>query len=144
MAEQGASSFGVERLALVVHHLVVLEHLLALVVEEALHLVLGAFQGAGEQAGFDRLVVVHMQAIEHRGQLLARKDAHQLVVEGEEEAGAARIALAASTAAQLVVDSAGVVAFRADHMQSAGFAYAFPFWFEDGGVVGLHLVHGLP
>ncbi len=50
---------------------------------------------------------------------------HQLVFHGNEEARAARVALARRPAAQLVVDPAGLVPGAADHVQPAQLAHAF-------------------
>ena len=57
--------------------------------------------------------------LHHRLQAIAREDAHQVVFGGDVELGAARIALAARAAAQLVVDAAGFVALRAEHVEAA-------------------------
>ena len=50
---------------------------------------------------------------------LGAEDAHQIVFERQEEPRAARIALAAGAAAQLVVDAAGFVALGAEDVQAA-------------------------
>ena len=50
---------------------------------------------------------------------LAAEDAHQVVLEGEEEARLARVALTAGAAAQLVVDAPRFVALGADDVQAA-------------------------
>ena len=48
------------------------------------------------------------------------KQAHQVVLQREVELGFARVALPAGTAAQLVVDAAGLVALGADDAEAAG------------------------
>ena len=50
---------------------------------------------------------------------LAAEDAHQVVFERQVEARAARVALAAGAAAQLVVDAARLVALGAEDVQAA-------------------------
>ena len=50
---------------------------------------------------------------------VAGEDAHQRVFERQVEARAARVALAAGAAAQLVVDAARFVALGADDVQAA-------------------------
>ena len=47
------------------------------------------------------------------------KDAHQVVVERQEENAGTGVALATGTTAKLVVDTAGFVAFGTENMQSA-------------------------
>ena len=48
------------------------------------------------------------------------EDAHQIVFERQEEAGAARVALTARTAAQLVVDATALVTLGTDNVEPAG------------------------
>ena len=50
---------------------------------------------------------------------LAAEDAHQVVLEGKEEAGRAGVALAAGAAAQLVVDAARFVPLGTDDVEAA-------------------------
>ena len=51
---------------------------------------------------------------------LGAEDAHQIVLQRQEEFGGAGIALAAGAAAQLVVDAAAFMALGADHIEAAG------------------------
>ena len=60
----------------------------------------------------------------------ATEDTHEVVLERDIEAGEAGVALASGTAAQLVVDSAGLMALGADDIQAAG---------SPGGVVELDI-----
>ena len=110
----------VDDLALVVHHVVIFDDLLADVVVARLDLLLRGLDRFGDPWADDRLavgeVLVH-QAREHR---LRAEDAQQVVVEAQVEAAEARIALAARAAAQLVVDPAALVALGAEHEQAAG------------------------
>ena len=55
------------------------------------------------------------------------EDAHQVVLKREVEARAAGVALASGAAAQLIVDAAGFVAFRAHDVQAAERDYFFVF-----------------
>ena len=72
----------------------------------------------------------HLQAVHDGAYAVTREDAHQRVVQAQVEAAGAGVALAAGTAAQLVVDAAAFVAFGRHDAQAAG---------------GLHLVvQGLP
>ena len=68
----------------------------------------------------DLFAVAQTKARQNRLRLVVRaENAHQIVFERQEENRSARIALAARTAAQLVVDAARFVAFGADHEQAA-------------------------
>ena len=53
-----------------------------------------------------------------------REEAHQIVLERDEEFRAAGVALAGTAAAQLAVDAAGFVALRAEHEEAAELAHA--------------------
>ena len=58
--------------------------------------------------------------VQHAVELVGAEDAHQVVFQRQEELRAARIALAAGAAAQLVVDAPALVALGAEHEQAAG------------------------
>ena len=60
-------------------------------------------------------------APQHAVHALRAEDAHQIVLEREEEARAAGIALAARAAAELIVDAPALMALGADHVKAAGF-----------------------
>ncbi len=63
--------------------------------------------------------------VQHAVELVGAEDAHQVVFQRQEELGAARVALAAGAAAQLVVDAAAFVALGAEHEQAAGLERGF-------------------
>ncbi len=73
----------------------------------------------------DRLVLLEAELGQHAVELVGAEDAHQIVFERQEELGAARIALTAGAAAELVVDAAAFVALGAQHEQSAGLQRGF-------------------
>ena len=98
--------FGIDSPTLIIHHLVVLKHLFTDVVVIGFHLLLGPLQGAGEHARFDRHVLLHPEGIHQPSHPIAAEDAQQVVFQGEEEAGAAGVALAAGATTQLVIDPA--------------------------------------
>ena len=52
-------------------------------------------------------------------QAVAAEQAHKVVLKGDVEAGFTRVALSAGTSAELVINTAGFVAFRADDVKSA-------------------------
>ena len=56
---------------------------------------------------------------QHAVHAVGAEDAHQVVLQRQVELRAARIALAAGAAAQLVVDAAGFVALGAEHVEAA-------------------------
>src|SRR5262249_60950727 len=109
----------VDALALVVHHLVVLEEVLADVEVALLDLLLGGLDAPRHHAALDRLALLHAHPGQGLGDELAGEDAHQVVLQRQVEAAAAGVALAAGPAAQLVVDAAGLVPLRAAPVPAA-------------------------
>ena len=107
-------------LALVVHHVVELQDVLADVEVARLDLLLRLLQRLVDPGMDDRLVLLQAELGQHAVELVGAEDAHQVVFERQEELRAAGIALAAGAAAQLVVDAAALVALGAEHEQAAG------------------------
>ena len=66
--------------------------------------------------------IFHAEALHHRRHAVGGGEvAHEVVLEGDEELGAAGIALSRATAAELAVHAAGLVALRADDEKAADF-----------------------
>jgi len=127
---------GVDGLALLIHDVVVLEDVLAGFEVLRLDCFLGAFDALGDHAGFDGDSFFHSERLEEGGDPLASEDAHEVVFEGEEEAGGAGVALTAGAAAELVVDAAGLVALGAEDVEAAGFDHGIVLGLGGGGVGG--------
>src|SRR6266540_3470675 len=108
LAGQHLPALLVDLLALDVHHVVVLEDVLP-----------GALDLVGEDLRLHRLVRRDLEALHDPLDPVAGEEADQVVLAGEVEAGLARVALAARAAAQLVVDPAGLVALRGEHVEPA-------------------------
>ena len=102
----------VDALALLVHDLVVFEQVLADLEVAFFDLLLGALDAARDHAALDGLALLHAQPGEDVLHPLAGEHPHQVVFQGEVEAAAAGVALAAATAAKLEVDPAGSRAAR--------------------------------
>ena len=101
----------------------------------------------------DGHVVAHVGRDHHLGDavhLVAAEQAHEVVLERQVELGLAWIALTAGTAAQLVVDTAGLMALGADDGQAAGGKHALALGLASLlglGVkllelLGRHVLHG--
>src|SRR5438132_10599716 len=115
-AFQDLSPLLVHDLALLVHHVVVLDYMLAGVEVHALDLLLRARNRSGDPGMLDRLDLeaVHQAADAFRGRA---EDLHQIVLERDEESARSRVPLPAGAAAELVVDAAALVPFGADDVQ---------------------------
>ena len=117
-AFEDAAPVAVDGFALAVQDVVVLQHVLALFGVAAFHLALGRGDGARDELGFERDVVRHRAVHEPLGRA-GVEQAHQVIGQRQVEPGLAGVALAAGTAAQLVVDAAGFVPFGAQHVEAA-------------------------
>ena len=124
----------VDGLALLVHDVVVFEDVLAGLEVLGLDGFLRRLDAAGDHAGFDGDTLFHAEGLEEAGDPLAGEDSHEVVFEGEEEAGGAGVSLTAGAAAELVVDAAGLVAFGAEDVEATGFDDGVMLGFGGGGV----------
>src|SRR5215211_4837131 len=113
----------VDDLALLVHDVVVLEDALAHQEVLVLDLLLGVLDLLGEHLRVERLflaLLVHRaEPVEDAVDPVAREQAHEVVLGGQEEQRLAGIALAARAAAELVVDPARLVALGTQDEQAA-------------------------
>ncbi len=119
-AIQHAAALGVDDFALLVEHLVVLEHVLADLEVLLLDLGLGRPDGPGHNLGLDRHLVRDAQPVHNRLNRRGVEQPHQVVAEGQIELRQSRVALATGATAQLVVDPPGLVPLGAEHVEAAG------------------------
>ena len=117
----------IDDLPLLVHDIVILQHGLTGLEVPGFHGGLGLFNGSGENLLLDGGVLVDVQPLHHAGDPVAAEQAHEIVLKRDVEPGLAGIALTAGTAAELVVDAAGVVALGADDEQAACLAHPVGF-----------------
>ena len=110
----------VDDFALLVHHVVVFERALADLEVVLLDALLGLLDRAVEQRVLQLLPFFEAHLLHVFDDLVRAEQAHQVVLERDEEVGGAGVALARATAAQLAVDAAGLVALGADDVQAAG------------------------
>ena len=115
----------VDPVALLVHHLVVTQHVLADVEVVALHLGLRVLDGAVHQPGLDGLVVVHPQPRHEAADAVAAEAPHELVLQAQVETAAAGVAQTAGAAAELVVDAPGLVPLGAHDAETAQAPHLF-------------------
>ena len=113
---QDAAAVLVDRFALAVEHVVILEHVLTLFSVTALNVCLCGSDSAANDLGVQCGVLggCRHEAGCHAGV----EQAHQFVGQRQVEAGLARVALTAGTTAQLVVDTSGLVTLSAEHVQA--------------------------
>jgi hypothetical protein len=112
-AEQELLAQLVDRLALLVHDVVVFEQVLAHVEVSLFDLSLRVLNAARDPRMDDGLVVRHPHALHEGLDAVPREDAHEIVFERKIEAAGARIALTTGATTQLIVDAARLVALGA-------------------------------
>ncbi len=108
-----------DHLALIVHHVIVFEDILADIEIVPFDAGLGALDGLGDHGVGNRFPVFQSQRSEDLFHAFGEEPAHQIVLQRDEEFRPPRIALTARTAAQLVVDTTAFVPLGADHHQPA-------------------------
>ena len=109
----------VDDLSLDVHHVVVLEDALTGLIVAAFNGLLRVFDRAGENFGIDGGVLVEAERIHHAENALGAEQAHDVVLHRKVELRLAGVALTACTAAELVVDAAGLVPLGADDIEAS-------------------------
>ena len=109
----------VDELALLVEDIVEIEQMLAGLEVALLDAALRAFERLVDPRMRQRLAVGKPDARDDAAHVLAEQP-HQVIVEGNEEPGAAGVALPPSAAAKLIVDAARLVALGADDVEPAG------------------------
>ena len=124
LALQGEQAAVVHGLALLIHDVVVFEHVLPHVEMLGLHPLLGPFDGSGHHGVLDHFSVRYLQSVHDRGDALGAEEPHQVVLEREVEPRRTRVPLASGTSAELAVDAPGFVAFGSDDVEAAEIDYA--------------------
>src|SRR5260370_18620204 len=109
----------VDDLALLVHHVVVLEQMLADIEVVRFDLLLGILDRPRNPPMLDRNAVLHADSVHQALETVGAEDSEQVVLEREIKTRRTGIALAARTPAQLVIDSPRLVALRAADSKSA-------------------------
>src|SRR5581483_7601527 len=129
----------IDGLALLVHHVVVLEQMFTRLEVLRFNGLLRTFDSLRDHLRLDRDALIHTQPLQQGAHPLLREDAHQIVFEREIEARLAGIALASCAAAKLIVDTPRLVAFGAEDEQAARLDHAIMILLRAIGVpfVGL-------
>ena len=123
--------------SLLVHDVVVGQDVLTALEVVILDLLLGVLDGVGQDTRLDGGIVVQTHAVDEGDDaLVVTEQAHEVVLQGQEEAGLTGVALSSRAAAELVVDTAGLVTLGAQDEEAAGGADALGL----GGDLGLMLL----
>ena len=120
LAIQHLAAFAVDDFTLLVHDVVVLQDGFTRLEVAGLHGLLRLLDGIGKHLVIKRRIVVHIQRFHHAHDPLRAEKTHDVIRQCQIEPAFARVALTAGTAAQLIVDTSGLVALRAEDEQAAG------------------------
>ncbi len=105
-AHQRVAAFLVDHRALLVHHVIIFQQVLADAEVVLLDLLLCAFYRLRNHLVLNHLALLEAQAVHHFRYALAREQTHQVVFERHEEHRRTRVALTAGASAQLAVHTA--------------------------------------
>ena len=87
---QHFAALAIDDLALLVHHVVVLQHVLTDLKVAALQLFLGALQRAGDHPVLNGGILVQLEGIHQAGNAVTAEQAHQVIFQAQVEAGTRR------------------------------------------------------
>ena len=118
-AVQHLLTLAIDDLTLLVHHVVVLQGVLSSLEVPALHAGLGALNGLGQLAALDGHILPQIQPVHHPRHPVSAEKPHEVVLQAQIEPGLTGVSLTAGTAAELVVDPAGVVALGTHDKEAA-------------------------
>ena len=114
-----ATAQAIDRLALLVHHVVILDQMFARFEVLAFHRLLRGLDAAGNHLGLDRHALFHPQLLQQGRDPFLGENAHQVIFERKIEARRSRIALASGAPTQLIVNAPRLMPFRAENVQAA-------------------------
>ena len=126
VARQDAAAQLVDDRTLLVHHVVVLERALADGEVLLLDAALRRLDRAVEPLVLHHLALLEAEALHDARDALRTEEAHQLVLERNEELRRARVALTRAAPAQLAVDAPRLVTLGADYVEAAHLGDARP------------------
>ena len=125
LAVKHLASLAVDDVALLVHDVIVFEDALTGLEVAALDRALRLLDGVGEHLMVKRGVLIDLHRVHKAGEPVGAEETHDIVRQRKVEAALAGVALTAGTAAQLVIDTAGLVALGAEDEQAADGAHLF-------------------
>ena len=114
-------AIGVDNLALLCDHIVIIDNVFTDIEVIAFNFCLRLFDELRDHATFQRHILFHADHLHDFCHAVGGKTAHQFVVQGQEEARCTGVALTASTSTQLVIDTARFVPLGTDDMQTTQF-----------------------
>ncbi len=117
-------------LTLIIHHVVELENVFSCVEVACLDFLLCLLKRLVDPRMDDSLAFLQAKLLQHAVHAVRPEDAHQIVVEREEELRMARVPLTPGTSAQLVVDAPAFMTLRTDDVKPARIERDLLFLFD--------------
>ena len=125
LAVEHLAALLVNDLTLDIHHVVVFQHVLSGLEVAALNGLLRVLDRAGENFGVDGRILVDAERLHHVHNALGAEQAHDIVLHGQIKPRLAGVALAAGTAAKLIVDPARFMTLGADDEKASCLPHKF-------------------
>ena len=125
LAVEHLAALLVNDLTLDIHHVVVFQHVLSGLEVAALNGLLRVLNRAGENFGVDRRILVDAERLHHVHNALGAEQTHDIVLHGQIKPRLAGVALAAGTAAKLIVDPARFMTLGADDEKASCLPHKF-------------------
>ena len=110
----------VDDLTLLIVNLVVIKKILTDTEVVKLDLLLCLLDCIGKHLVLDLLILSYTKGSEHLHQTLRSEQTHQVILQGNVEAGFSRISLTSGTSTQLVINTSGLMTLCTDDLQTAG------------------------
>ena len=119
LAKENLAALVVDDLTLLVHDVVVLEHILTNREVTAFDLLLRILDRTRKHARLQLVALAHAKLACHALQPLAAKESQKIVFHRQVELSVARVSLTSGTSAQLIVDTSRLVALCAEDAETA-------------------------
>src|SRR5271157_728582 len=129
----------VDRFALLVHHVVILEEIFSYLEVVPFDPCLGVLNGLCDQLVLYGHIFVHAELAEERRYPFRAENPHDLIFQRNVETGRPRVSLPPGPASKLIVDAPRFVPLRAEYVQTTQLDNCFLFFFADlaGFLLGL-------
>ncbi len=102
-----------------VQHIVIFQHMFTNIKVAGLDTLLGIFNGSGNLRMLNRYILFPAHALHQPRNRIAAEETHQVIFHGHIKSGRTWIALTSGTAAQLIIDTAALMALSTNNMQTA-------------------------
>ncbi len=125
IAHEHLAALRINNLTLLIHNIVIFQHILTHIKIARFHFLLRMFNGPRNEFMLNRFILFHAQLIHDRCNIISSEQAQQIILQRQIKPRRPRITLAPSTAAQLIVDTARLMPLGAKNAQTTELRDAF-------------------